>query len=183
MWATSIGSTFAHRPVSGVRKSGMPDGTEIPAPVSTTAGPAVRISSASRSRSLTAPPVECPKPDPRSLARGAPGSWSRPLEVRRALVDERRDALAAVLGAVDAQECVALGRQAGVEVCVVGDALDLLDRERRLAGEPAAPRQRGVEQLVVLQDAVHEPVLEGLLGRDRVAEGVHLERLGGPDQP
>ena len=45
MWATSIGSTFAHRPVIGVRKSGIPDGTEIPAPVSTTAGPDRAISS------------------------------------------------------------------------------------------------------------------------------------------
>ena len=32
MCATSIGSTFAHSPVIGVRKSGIPEGTEIPAP-------------------------------------------------------------------------------------------------------------------------------------------------------
>ena len=37
MWATSIGSTFSHSPLPGVRKSGIPDGTEIPAPVRTTA--------------------------------------------------------------------------------------------------------------------------------------------------
>ncbi len=36
MWATSIGSTFSQSPLPGVRKSGMPDGTEIPAPVSAT---------------------------------------------------------------------------------------------------------------------------------------------------
>ena len=36
MWATSIGSTFAQIPVSGVRKSGIPEGTETPAPVSAT---------------------------------------------------------------------------------------------------------------------------------------------------
>ena len=36
MWATSIGSTFSHSPLPGVRKSGIPDGTEIPAPVSAT---------------------------------------------------------------------------------------------------------------------------------------------------
>ena len=37
MCATSIGLTFSHSPVPGVRKSGIPDGTEIPAPVRTTA--------------------------------------------------------------------------------------------------------------------------------------------------
>ena len=36
MWATFIGSTLAQIPVSGVRKSGMPEGTETPAPVSAT---------------------------------------------------------------------------------------------------------------------------------------------------
>ena len=48
MWATSIGSTFAQSPVSGVRKSGIPDGTETPAPVSATVHSDSRISSASR---------------------------------------------------------------------------------------------------------------------------------------
>ena len=53
MCATSIGSTFSHSPVPGERKSGMPDGTEMPAPVSTTAR------SASRSRLATcSAPVE-----------------------------------------------------------------------------------------------------------------------------
>ena len=47
MCATSIGSILAHRPVRGVRKSGMPDGTEMPAPVSATTEPAPRTSSAS----------------------------------------------------------------------------------------------------------------------------------------
>ena len=54
MCATSIGSTFAQIPVPGVRKSGIPDGTEIPAPVSATTGPDETISSASRS-ALTSP--------------------------------------------------------------------------------------------------------------------------------
>ena len=49
MWATSIGSTFSHSPVRGLRKSGIPDGTEIPAPVRTTARSALRSSWASRS--------------------------------------------------------------------------------------------------------------------------------------
>src|SRR6266542_2092185 len=48
MWATSIGSTFSQSPVPGERKSGMPLGTEIPAPVSATVQREDRISSASR---------------------------------------------------------------------------------------------------------------------------------------
>ncbi len=48
MCATSIGSTFSHSPVPGVRKSGIPDGTEIPAPVRTTALDEPASSSASR---------------------------------------------------------------------------------------------------------------------------------------
>ncbi len=46
MCATSIGSTFSHSPVPGVRKSGMPEGTEMPAPVSATTERAPRTSSA-----------------------------------------------------------------------------------------------------------------------------------------
>ena len=57
MWATSIGSTFSHSPVPGERKSGIPDGTEIPAPVSATTEPAERISSASAAGSLL---LTCP---------------------------------------------------------------------------------------------------------------------------
>src|SRR5215207_2003264 len=49
MWATSIGSTFSHSPVPGLRKSGIPDGTETPAPVSTTVRFALRSSCARRS--------------------------------------------------------------------------------------------------------------------------------------
>ncbi len=57
MWATSIGSTFSHSPVPGERKSGIPDGTEIPAPVSATTEPAERISPASAAAepTLTSP--------------------------------------------------------------------------------------------------------------------------------
>ncbi len=36
MWATFIGSTLVHSPVPGERKSGIPDGTKMPAPVSAT---------------------------------------------------------------------------------------------------------------------------------------------------
>ena len=49
MWATSIGSTFSQTPLPGVRKSGIPEGTEIPAPVRATTGPDETISSARRS--------------------------------------------------------------------------------------------------------------------------------------
>src|SRR5918998_1143207 len=119
MCATSIGSTFAHRPVIGVRKSGIPDGTEIPAPVRTTAGPDSRISSASRCAPLIAAafperpvcalgpstavaglahlpsPPGTPGLRARSLDRGR-RARSLALELRAALLDEGRDALARV---------------------------------------------------------------------------------------
>ena len=47
MWATFIGSTFSQMPLPGVRKSGMPEGTEMPAPVRTTVLEDSRRSSAS----------------------------------------------------------------------------------------------------------------------------------------
>ena len=54
MCATAIGSTLRHSPVWGERKSGIPEGTEIPAPVSATTEPAPRISSARRAGPATA---------------------------------------------------------------------------------------------------------------------------------
>ena len=62
-------------------------------------------------------------------------------------------------------------------------ALIWRDGQRRLAGEPARPGERGVEQLVVGDDAVDEPVLVGLVGRDRVADQVHLQCLVLPHEP
>src|SRR6476469_3358514 len=155
MWATSIGSTFAHRPVIGVRKSGMPEGTEMPAPVRATTGPEDRISEARR---------------------------SAPTELRRALLDERVDALAGVRGAERGHEAVALRLQPRVEVRAARDALDLLDRQRRLARGLARPQQRRVEQLVVVDDAVDEPDLQRLDGVDRLAEQVQLQRAGRADE-
>src|SRR5579875_3325993 len=54
MWATSRGLTCVHRPLPGLRKSGIPEGTEIPAPVRTAAGWLARSSSARRRASATA---------------------------------------------------------------------------------------------------------------------------------
>ena len=48
MGATSIGLTFSQMPVPGERKSGIPDGTDTPAPVRTNAERAPRIISARR---------------------------------------------------------------------------------------------------------------------------------------
>ena len=58
MWATSIGSTLSHRPVPGERKSGMPDGTEMPAPVSATTEPAPRDQLGQAARARAAPAVD-----------------------------------------------------------------------------------------------------------------------------
>ena len=60
MWATAIGSTFSHSPVPGERKSGIPEGTEIPAPVSATTEPASRMSAARRWTSVLAATVTRP---------------------------------------------------------------------------------------------------------------------------
>src|SRR6476469_1081825 len=49
MWATSIGFTSLQIPLPGVRKSGIPDGTEMPAPDSATTVPASRTRPATRS--------------------------------------------------------------------------------------------------------------------------------------
>src|SRR3712207_6047751 len=125
MWATSIGLTFSQIPVPGERKSGMPDGTETPAPVSTTARSAVLRRSAS------------------SLA----------LELRLALPKERPDAFLRILGSERLAEGLGLAAQALAELTVHRHPLDPLDRQRRLLGELARPRQRDVEQLVIGHDA------------------------------
>src|SRR5918998_1231529 len=83
MWATSIGSTFSHSPVPGVRKSGIPEGTEIPAPVRATTEPAARISSASAAAERRSLPTS---------------TVLLPLPLRRALAEEGADALLRVLG-------------------------------------------------------------------------------------
>src|SRR3982074_365741 len=98
MWATSIGSTFSQTPVPGERKSGIPDGTEIPAPVSATTEPASRIRDAS---SCTPEVVVAP------MHRSGYGLLALP--VRLALGEEGADALLAVLGLEDRGERGLLG--------------------------------------------------------------------------
>src|SRR5215207_2906037 len=49
MWATCMGSTSVQIPLPGVRKSGIPEGTEMPAPDSATTVPASRTRPATRS--------------------------------------------------------------------------------------------------------------------------------------
>ena len=62
MCATSIGLTFAHSPVPGERKSGIPDGTEIPAPVSATTEPrlADQLREHDAARRCPSPTLTCP---------------------------------------------------------------------------------------------------------------------------
>src|SRR5215212_9076649 len=74
MCATSIGSTFAHSPLPGERKSGIPDGTEIPAPVNATTDVASRISEASCS-TLSAEEVALDTPE--RLVRGGRAQRAR----------------------------------------------------------------------------------------------------------
>src|SRR5262245_14896155 len=109
MWATSIGSTFSHSPVPGERKSGIPDGTEIPAPVSATTEPASRSRDAScamRSWSTAAPEVT----DMRLGLLALPD--------RLALGQEGADALLAVLALEDRGEAGLLGLDALVDVAL-----------------------------------------------------------------
>src|SRR5690348_7683719 len=110
MWATSIGSTFAHRPVSGVRKSGIPAGTDTPAPVRATAQ---RDSWTNAASEPMAPPAAVPP-----LLTGP---------FRGPFAEEGGDALLGVLAAEGGREAALLGLDPVVKVAPVGDQLDLLD--------------------------------------------------------
>src|SRR4051812_18807320 len=188
MCATSIGLTFSHIPVPGERKSGIPDGTDTPAPVKTTAERASRSISARRvvwlARvrvviSLRAPDFGAPRP----AASWARRPWLLALELRRPLAEEGADALLGVLRVERGLEPPRLGLETLAELAGRRHRLDLLDRDRRLLRELARPRERGVEQLVVRHHGVDEPEPLGLIRADRVAEQVQLERLALADEP
>src|SRR5437016_1290748 len=164
MCATCIGSTFSHRPLPGVRKSGIPDGTEMPAPVSATTELAPRTSSARRAER-----------GEREEACGAERLAA--FKARRPFGEKGSDPLAGISALKGRGKRPLLRLYARVEIARGGDLFDLLERQRGLACELARPRQRRVEQLVIVDHAVDEPQLEGFVGQDRVADGVHLERL------
>src|SRR5688500_9545867 len=73
MWATFIGSTLVQSPVPGERKSGMPEGTLMPAPVRATAQLDSLISSARASASAPFTPVSLPT----RRMMPAPPAWGR----------------------------------------------------------------------------------------------------------
>src|SRR5438874_13598147 len=140
MCATSIGSTRSQSPVPGERKSRIPDGTEMPAPVSATteSAPAMRrASSAVAEDSLAGVPI--------ASAAG---------EARGAFGQEGRDALPRVGARERLGEGLLLGLDSRVEVARARHALDLRAREPRLGGKLARPGERRVEQFVVFGDAV-----------------------------
>src|ERR1044072_3001268 len=155
MCATSMGLTFSHSPVPGERKSGILDGTEIPAPVSATTDLASRTSDARR-----------------SIAVASLSSASLPL--RLALAQAGAYALLGVRASEDAGEGGLLLLDALVEVAGGADLLDLGQRQRRRLAQLARPRQRRVEQLVVRHRAVHQPELIRLVRADRAADHGHL---------
>ena len=136
--------------------------------------PTARCRASGSRGSRTAP--RCPAPvsattEPASRTRPASSldaAGLPPAPLRLALAEEGADALAGVLAGEDGGEarpsrprCPRRGR-ACAETCLI-----CADRQRRLPGELARPRQRGVEQLVVGHDAVDEAELVGLLGADR----------------
>src|SRR3954452_7779260 len=104
----------------------MPDGTEIAAPVRTTA---------------------------LSAALGRAASSLLALELRLALPKERPDAFLRIFGSEHLAEGLALASQALAELAVHRDGLDPLDRHGRLLGQLPRPRQRDVEQLVIGDNA------------------------------
>src|SRR4051812_21368594 len=171
MCATSIGFTFSQMPVPGERKSGIPDGTDTPAPVRTNAERASRIISARRvalpcavrvvtGRNATVAGLRRPAALP-AVRPSFPG------ELRRALAEEGADALLGVLGREGLLEAARLGLEALAQLARGRHRLDLLDRHGRLLRELARPQKRRVEQLVVRHDLVHEAEPLRLVGADR----------------
>src|SRR4051794_39778685 len=150
MCATSIGFTFSQMPVPGERKSGIPDGTDTPAPVRTKAERASRIISARRValfwaiRVVTGRNAIDSGRDRQAALHAVRPSLS--LELRRSLAEEGADALLGVLRPERARETVRLGLEPLAELAHRRHRLDLLDRHGRLLRELARPQERGVEQ-------------------------------------
>src|SRR5437588_12145944 len=83
--------------------------------------------------------------DPRRAPRMRRWLASTTLEVGLPLAEECADPFLRVLGLEGGGEPLRLVLEPLIEVAVRGDFLDLLDRQRCLAGELARPRQRRVE--------------------------------------
>src|SRR3954454_3303831 len=161
MCATSIGFTFSPMPVPGERKSGIPDGTDTPAPVSTKADRASRIISARRVALPCAVRVVTGRNAPvAGLRRPAALPAVRPslsLELRSALAEEGADALLGVLRRERLLEPARLRLEALAQLAGGRHGLDLLDSHGSLLRELARPREPRAEQLVVRHDLVHQP--------------------------
>src|SRR5262249_1205073 len=157
------GSTCCQRPVPGERKSGMPEGTETPAPVRATTERASRTSPASRRCSVREATRE-------RIALAA-------VEVGRAFGQEGGDPLPRVGAGEGRREPPLLVLDARVQIARRRDAFYLLEGERSLARKLARPGQRRVEQLVIVDHPIGEPQLERFLGQDRVPDHVHLQGL------
>ena len=149
----------------GARKSGIPDGTEIPAPVSATTEPASRMSSARRARSAWAAVEE------RAGRASCPLNCAARLPRKAAM-----PSLASSLAKALAKPCFSASMPASRSPLA----------ETRLicsTASGACPASLRAHASAVSSsswsgdDAVDEPELERLLGQDRVADQVHLERL------
>src|SRR4051794_33996731 len=114
------------------------------------------------------------------LRRAPPPAGGRllPLELSFPLAEECADPFLRVFGLERGGKPLRLVLQALVEITVSRHTLDLLDRDRRLAGQLARPRKCRVEQFVVRNDLVDQADLLSLERVDRLADQVHLEGFG-----
>ena len=160
MCATSIGSTFSHSPVPGERKSGIPDGTEIPAPVRATTEPASRTRPAS---------VAAPVPsDPSTAACACPGTPRCPRGRPRWRTRRR--------SRPSRPRCPRRGRPCAETSLICATASGAWPASLRAQASAVSSSSWSAH------DAVDQAELEGLLGADRVADQVHLQRLVGAHQ-
>ena len=129
-------------PVCGERKSGIPDGTEIPAPVSATTEPAERISPASSAAALT-----CPL----NLGVRLPRKAEMPSRASSDVKASMKPPFSASMPSSRSPACETR--------LICSSATGAWRANLR------APVERGVEQLVVGHDRVDEAVLERLARR------------------